>query len=332
MRSYAAEPSLSFGCESGTVRDDDPVPDVTQSGPFAEHRLRATLDQACRHAGLDQHGADLLHITVNAIFRLADAPIIVRIAASTDLLPKVQRVVAAARWFEQRGLAAVRLAPIDQPFVVARTGHVVTYWRYLPQTDPPLAADDLAEPLRRLHALPQPDFPLPIWDPIVTARARIAQYAHGLLAPDVRAWFESRAEGLRRELECLDFPLRRSVIHGDAYVGNLLRDEQGSGVLCDFDELCLGPPEWDLIPELVGHLRYHRSDLEYQRLVDSYGFDPRTWSGHDVLRRVRELLVLTGVLPVLDSSPGIAAEFHHRVDAMRAGDTDAQWTPFGRAA
>jgi hypothetical protein len=103
-------------------------------------------------------------------------------------------------------------------------------------------------------------------------------------------------------------------------------------VLCDLDSMCMGPVEWDLIPELVGHRRYHRPADQYQRLVDGYGFDPRTWQGHRVLCELREYLVLTSVLPVLGSSAGIADEFRLRLDAMRRGDTTAVWTPFGRAA
>jgi hypothetical protein len=309
-----------------------PQPQVTESGPFAEHLLRTTLEHACRHADVDHRGAQLIHVTVNAIFRLASAPIIVRIAASPSLMPKVERVVAAAKWLERQGVAAVRLSEIDQPLLVRETGHVVTFWQYLSQTEAPPSAGDLAKPLRSLHSLPMPQFNLPRWDPLPTARARVDACPDTLLTAQERRWFADYADMLNEELDSLSFPLKRSVIHGDAYVGNLLRDQNGAAVLCDLDSLCFGPPEWDLIPELVGHIRYHRPSIEYQRLVDAYGFDPRSWPGHQTLLRVREYLVLTSVLPVLDSSPGIAAEFHHRIRSLRDGDHEAQWTPFGRAA
>jgi hypothetical protein len=307
------------------------VPHVTESGPFAEHLLRTTLDRACRHAGVDGGGAELIHVTINAIFRLASTPMIVRIAGSPNLLPKVKRVVAAAAWLEQQGVAAVRLAQVEQPLLIPETGHIVTFWRYLAQTAAPLAAGDLAQPLRALHSLPAPEFELPTWDPITTARSRLEACPDTLLLGEERRWFTEYADMLSEELGLLAYPLRSSVIHGDAYVGNLLRAENGTPVLCDLDSLCYGPPEWDLIPELVGHIRYHRPSGQYQQLVDSYGFDPRSWPGHRTLLRVREYLVLTSVLPVLDSRPGIAAEFHHRIRSLRDGDHEVQWTPFGRA-
>jgi hypothetical protein len=308
------------------------VPRVTQEGPFAEQRLRATVDAACRHAGLDPHGAQLIHITVNAIFLLRRAPVVLRIAAGRNLAGRSRRVVQAARWLESEHAPAVRLAAIDQPFVAEGTGHVVTYWRYLPQHGPPLTAGDMAGPLRRLHALAPPAFPLPDWQPLQAARARIGRHAADALAPEEQAWFAQRVDHLQDKLDRLEFHLARTVIHGDAYLGNLLRDEVGEAVLCDLDSMCLGPAEWDLIPELVGHRRYHRPAAHYQRLVDGYGFDPRAWPGHRVLCALREFLVLTSVLPVLGSSVGIAGEFRLRLDAMRRGDTTAVWTPFGRAA
>lgn len=308
------------------------MPRVTQDGPFAEQRLHVTLAEACRRAGLDPHGARLIHITVNAIFHLERDHAVVRIAAARDLFAQVDRVVKAAHWLEAQQVPAVRLLPVQQPVVIEETGHVVTYWRYLPQHGTPVAAGDLAGPLRRLHALPPPDFPLPDWRPLDTARSRIVRHGQTVLAGTEYAWFLQRAQSLEEELADLTFPLARAVIHGDTYIGNLLRDLSGQAVLCDLDSMCVGPPEWDLIPELVGHRRYHRSAAQYQRLVDVYGFDPRDWPGHSVLCDLREFLVLASVLPVLGSSLGIAREFRLRLDAMRRGDTSAAWTPFGRAA
>ena len=305
---------------------------VTQEGPFAEQRLRLTVEAACRHAGLDPHGAQLIHVTVNAIVLLPDSRVVIRIAATPDLAGQSQRIVDAAHWLESEQVPAVRLAAIPQPLLVEETGNVVTYWRYLHQNGPRLAAGDLAAPLRRLHSLPRPSVALPEWRPLQVARARIARHGAEALTEHEREWFAQRADQLQLQLDALEFPLARAVIHGDAYIGNLLRGQAGDPVLCDLDSMCWGPAEWDLIPELIGHRRYRRPAAEYDKLVERYGFDPRTWPGHRVLCELREYLVLTGVLPVLDSSAGIADEFRLRLDAMRRGDTAAVWTPFGRAA
>lgn len=293
--------------------------------------MRLTVDRACAQMGLDPSGARLIHVTINALFVLDEAEVVLRVAGDSALLPRVLRLIEIARWLEAAGFPAVRLMPaVEQPVLVPETGHVVTFWRYLPQTGEPARASDLAMPLRRFHALPLPVFPLPAWDPVGIARARIGAADH-LDAVD-RSWLNQLADQVEARLPTVQWVLPQAVIHGDAYIGNVLRDASGNPVLCDFDAVAIGPPEWDLIPELVAHIRFGRPAADYQRLVDDYGFDPRAWNGAPVLRLARELNVLTGVLPILPSSPGLTTEFHHRMHSLRHGDTTHPWTPFRMAA
>jgi aminoglycoside phosphotransferase (APT) family kinase protein len=37
------------------------------------------------------------------------------------------------------------------------------------------------------------------------------------------------------------------VIHGDASIGNVLRDRQGDPAVIDLDGFAIGPPEWDVV-------------------------------------------------------------------------------------
>ncbi|MFJ4952989.1 phosphotransferase family protein [Streptomyces sp. NPDC088760] len=121
----------------------------------------------------------------------------------------------------------------------------------------------------------------------------------------------SGADSLSDELLRPHFAPPRAVIHGDAHVGSMLRAPEGHAVLCDLDFICLGPPEWDLMPEFVGYLRYGRPWADYQRLSDAYGFDPRTWDGLPTLIQVHALNDLTVVLPLLRTHPSRA----HRIGA-----------------
>jgi hypothetical protein len=306
---------------------------TTEHGPFAHARLSTTLLTACAHAGIDAAGATLIHATVNATFCTAPPVTIIRIARSRSLLPQVERVIALARWLNQHGVPAVTPADVDQPLVVDETDHVATFWDFIPPTATPPGTADLAGPLRRLHSLATPPFPLPDFAPIDTARKRLADHAGSQLSVDQRTWLERHIDQLEQQLMLLEYALPTSVIHGDAYVGNLLRAPTGDVVLCDLDGMCIGPPEWDLVPELIAAERYGRPLAGYERLVDAYGFDPRTWTGLPVLRSIRETLVLTGVLPVLASSTGIHAEFQRRLTSMIARtDRHTRWTPFASAA
>lgn len=298
---------------------------LTARGPFARHRLRRTLQLACRHAGLpDSEAGELLHITMNALYKLPTASAIVRIAPSAGLLPEAERIVQIAHWLAAADFPAVRLLPdVPQPLVIEETDHVVTFWRYLPQdTHPAPRAYELADPLRQLHHLPLPTFSLPPWDSTSAMRDRVN--ADTTLTPDDRCWLHDSISELDEQLAGLSYVLpHRGVIHGDAYVGNLLHDASGQPVLCDLDSLCTGPAEWDLVPELVACIRYQRSLADYDRLCARYGADIRTWTGWPTLRRLRELKVIASVLTIVPSSPGIGAEVRLRLRSLREG-TDVQ--------
>lgn len=291
--------------------------------------FRRALDEACAVAGLPSAGAQLMHLTVNAVYRLHGTPVVARIAGPQLGLDDVTRVVALAHWLEREGVPAVRLVRLPGPQPVATDDRMfVTFWHYLPQPhDDPPGAGELAGPLRRVHGLRPPAYPLPDWDPVAVDRARLRRAPQDVPAAEL-AYLHHLADRLGEELPQVRFTLPRSVIHGDAHIGNLLRDARGRPVLCDLDFMCVGPPEWDLVAELMGCLRYGRSLTDYQHLVDAYGFDPRSWDGLPALARVHALNVLTVVLPLLGPNPRMRAEWRRRITALREGDTTAPWISY----
>ncbi|MFE5729642.1 phosphotransferase enzyme family protein [Streptomyces sp. NPDC056528] len=299
------------------------------SDAYTADAFRRALEEACATTGLSAAGAEPLHLTVNAVFRLRHAPVVVRIAGPQLGRDDVVRVVALARWLEREDVPAVRLAPLPVPQPVPTgSGLLATFWRHLPQQPgrhP--AAGELAGPLRRVHTLGAPPCPLPDWDPLGVDRARLRRAPADAGAAEL-AYLHDLADRLEDELPRLRFALPRTVIHGDAHIGNLLHDARGHPVLCDLDFMCAGPPEWDLVPELMGCVRYGRPVAGYQRLVDAYGFDPRTWEGLPTMARVHALNVLTVVLPLLGTNPGMRAEWRRRIAALRDGVATGPWTSY----
>lgn len=281
------------------------------------------LARVCAAAGLDHRGARLLKFTANAVFQLR-APVIVRIAGSTALRHRAAKVVRVAGWLAEHDVPAVRLLPgLPQPVQVGP--YQATLWQAVPPGRRRPTSRDLAASLRRLHALPRPDFDLPEWAPLDDVQRRLGDAED--LDPADRRFLEDRCAELTQLLTTLDYPLGTTVVHGDAHLGNLVPGPDGP-VLCDFDSTCLGPAEWDLTPIPVGLSRFGGSRRAARRFVREYGFDVTRWPGFTVLREVRELKLATSVLPIMRSNPGVVPELRKRLHSVRTGDTSAGWSRY----
>lgn len=292
-------------------------------GRFTREKLEDALAGTCALLGLDATDARLLRFTNNAVYALTRAPVVVRIVGSRALRHRVGTVVRVARHFAAHDIPAIRLLPgVDQPLHVGE--HLVTVWREVPENGRATPAD-LAELLLRVHALPPPEG-LAEWAPLDAVRARVAD-AEELDDRD-RLFLLARCHEVEAALGRLEFALPRGLVHGDAHPGNVIVGPAGP-VLCDFDSSCVGPPEWDLTPLAVGRERFGDPAGHYQLLVDGYGFDVTSWAGFPVLRTVRELKLTTSVLPILRSHPGVRPELRRRLDDLREGRSDVQWTRYG---
>jgi hypothetical protein len=293
-------------------------------GHFTSDKLAEALADVCAAAGLDPAGAALLRMTNNAVYRLARHPVVVRIVASRGLRHRVEKVVRVAAWFAEHDVPAVRLLPdLVQP---VRAGeHLATIWELVPAGGARPRGRDLARLLRAVHSLPVPPFPLPAWQPLDDVRLRVDE-AEQLDDAD-RAFLLRRCDEVADRIAGLDLTRPPSLIHGDAHLGNLIPGPAGA-VLCDFDSSCIGPPEWDLTPLAVGVVRFGEPAGRYRELARTYGFDVTRWSGFPVLREIRELKLITSVLPIMRSHPGVRPELLRRLDDFRRGDTSSRWSRY----
>ncbi|MFC9087031.1 aminoglycoside phosphotransferase family protein [Nocardiopsis dassonvillei] len=290
-------------------------------------RVHDVLAALCEEAGLGAGAADdaeLIKFTNNAVYRLPHARLVVRIAGSATVVERVPVVIQAARWLVQHDAPAVRLAEdISQP--VQADGATATFWHLVPSTGPEPTGTDLGRILKHLHALPAPGLALPSWEPFERIRSRITD-AEGLADVD-RSFLTRRTDQLEAQVQDLEFELPAGVIHGDPFLGNLISGP-GGPVICDFDSLSHGPREWDLVPAAVGKVRMDYAQDPHSPLAAEYGYDVLDWSGFPVLRQVRELKLVTSVLPVLNTNPGLRAQWRHRLDTLQHGDTTTRWSTY----
>lgn len=297
---------------------------VDPSGGLTRDTLNAVLGAVCAEAGLDPAGAELIKFTNNAVFRLRAAPVVVRIAGSSAARARVGNVVGVARWLAAHDFPAVRLLPgVVQPLWLS--GQAATLWEEVPADGGRPGGADLAALLKRLHDLPGPPPDLPEWRPMDEIRQRLAEPED--LGDADREFLLATCDEVEEAMSTLQFDLPPGVIHGDAFTGNLV-PAVGGPVLCDFDSTAVGPREWDLTPVAVGRLRLDYSDDDQTPMADRYGVDITRWPGFPVFRRLRELKLVTSVVPILRSHPAIRPQWQHRMRTFRSGDLTTRWQPY----
>ncbi|WP_203756760.1 phosphotransferase, partial [Actinoplanes cyaneus] len=170
---------------------------------------------------------------------------------------------------------------------------------------------------------------LPRWEPMGEIRSRLDE-PDGVDIRDL-AYMQAECDRLEEALANLTYELPPGPIHGDAFMGNLISGIDGPAI-CDFDSSCDGPREWDLVPVAVGKLRFDYAGDDYGALVGHYGFDVIAWPGFPVLRRLRELKLVTSIVPVLASRPVLQPQWRRRLETYRSRDETARWSTYVRAS
>ena len=317
-------------CNDEVMANDRSAVSFTTSSAtrdFTSESAWRTLRIACETVGLDSAGATLLRLGSNANFRLASAPVMVRIAR--DHIGTARKEVDVARWLASQRFPAARVVEdVDQPLVL--DGTAVTFWQLIDQSDEPPRAVDVAGILRDLHRLPSPDtFTLPRFDPLPHIARRVDAASEGATAEEVQ-FLRRRCDELREQFGRLSFVLRGGVIHADAHVGNLLRDRSGTIRLIDFESFACGPREWDLAVLATQYKPFNwMSTAEYRACVAAYGgFDVIPWDGYDVLVAIRELNMTTWLLQNVGESARHAEEFHTRMADLRDDHAPRRWRRF----
>jgi hypothetical protein len=284
------------------------------------------LEQACAVVGLDAGGARLLRFGSNAVYHLA-APVIVRVSRPGADLDAVRRTVQVARWLEAEDYPAIRLIDVEQP--VTAGGHGVTFWQSVSDSGDQFASTaEKGVLLARLHQLTAPDsLHLPALAHFAAAARRID--ANTWLSPDDRDFLTTSLDRLHDGYDKLDFVLPPGVIHGDASVGNVLRDPSGAPVLIDLDSFSVGPREWDLLQTAMYYDSFGwLTGEEYEAFAAAYGYDIRQWPGYPLLREIREFLMVAWVIQQAADNPRAAAEAAKRIGTLRTGASRKDWRAY----
>jgi aminoglycoside phosphotransferase (APT) family kinase protein len=287
-----------------------------------EHR--AVLAEACAQIRIDSSGAEPIRLGENALFRLP-GDVVARITRPGQLAAATREVLIA-QWLAEHDVPAVRaLKDIGQPVQVG--DRAVTFWEELPPHRHGTPAE-VATAIRRLHDLPVPsDVPFAALDPFVRLSERI-DAARTLTGTDLN-WLRECLASLQARYAELPAGLPHCVVHGDAWVGNVVATDDGQVVLLDLERCSVGPPEWDLVSTAIKHTSFNWITAEdYRDFCDRYGHDVIDWPGFELLRDIRELRMASYVAQRAAENPDARAEASLRVACLRGHATRPwQWTP-----
>jgi Ser/Thr protein kinase RdoA (MazF antagonist) len=296
---------------------------------FSEAGTLRIARQACAVVGHADAELERLRLGENAIYRVVDAPLVVRIARSLQMLDDVRKEMRVARWLEQAGLPAARLAAeTGEDALIVDGRYPVTFWQLIRSTTPEPDEADLGRLLRQLHALQPPEWvQLPAFWPFVRVAERLDS-PPAAADPDAVAFLAQLFVDLQAQYQDLAFPFPPGPVHGDAHRRNLMRDASGQVVLIDFEAFAYGHREWDLAVTGVRRDGFGwLDDAQYRRFTDAYGYDILDWPGFPVFRAIRELTMTTWLMQLVDD-PAARAEFDRRVDDIRHERFPRRWRAF----
>ncbi|WP_040779832.1 phosphotransferase family protein [Nocardia pneumoniae] len=283
--------------------------------------LSAILRAACLTAGVDPADAELLRLGENAIYRLPGGTV-VRISQLGQRTAALREVLVA-QWLETSGIDAVQVVPcIQQPVDVE--GRSVTFWRELPPHHHGTPAQ-LAGALKQLHALAPPaSFDLGKLAPFVRLDERIDNA--NFLPDDDQRWMREHLADLRQRWERLPTGLPWCVIHGDAWVGNVVATDDGRVIVLDLERTSVGPPEWDLVHTAIKWTSFGWiSAKQYGEFCDVYGYDVTAWEGFELLRDIREFRMTTMAVQVATIDPRWREQAGHRLACIRGQAGNRPW-------
>ncbi|KLL10357.1 hypothetical protein BL254_23175 [Protofrankia sp. BMG5.30] len=146
------------------------------------------------------------------------------------------------------------------------------------------------------------------------------------LAEDDRDWLRQHLADLETRWPDLPPGLPHRVVHGDAWLGNVVATEERTGILLDLERCSVGPPEWDLVSTAIkvgstGTI----SQAEYAEFVDAYGHDVTAWPGYELLRGIRELRITCYGVQQAAMRTDFRTEAQGRVDCLRGRRGERPW-------
>jgi aminoglycoside phosphotransferase (APT) family kinase protein len=288
----------------------------------ADARRVATV--MCALAGLQDSKLELLRFGSNAVFGIGEAHVL-RVMRPTTSQADVQREIHLVSEFARLDIPTARLSDIPAQQPLEALNCLGTVWERLDEPDPDHLYRALGQLMQLFHQrTTELRVPLERWHQLASSDWRLAKL-RGHYAPEDVMMLTRWSRRIAAELDQVEPALPAGVIHGQAEVGNVLF-RAGRPVLIDFEQVAIGPREWDLVHTAVAVTRFGRLEKCYRDFADAYGVDIRTWDGYETYRRLWELCATTWLMQHGHRSRKVAQEIEVRLQTWRDDNSEMQWS------
>jgi Ser/Thr protein kinase RdoA (MazF antagonist) len=223
-----------------------------------------------RENGLRVEQPTVLNDLFSLMVHLKPAPVVARVATCmprlrTPIEDWLEREIAVTTYLAQQGAPVVTPSRELPPGPHERDGYWMSFWTYVePDPDRTPTTDDCSAMLVDLHAtlsVYPGELPMLCADDVPRG-LEMSHRAANLLDDSDADLLRASAERLRPLWEAPGGEVR--PLHGDVHPGNLIAARGGEMMWIDFEDVCLGPPEWDLATMMDEEAvaKYHDPDSE----------------------------------------------------------------------
>lgn len=285
---------------------------------------RQVATAMCELAGLQEYKPELLRLGSNAVFGVGAAHVL-RVMRPTTSEAAVYREIDLVCEFARLEVPTVQLADIPAQQPLRARDCLGTVWERLGEPDRDSLYRLLGQLLYLFHQRSaELRVPLEPWRPLAASDRRLADL-RGHYAPEDVTMLTGWSGRIAAELDQVKPVLPGGVIHGQAEVGNVLF-RAGHPVFIDFEQVALGPREWDLVHTAVTVTRFDRPEQCYRDFADTYGFDVRTWDGYETYRRLWELCATTWLMQHGHDNRKVVEEIEVRLQTWRNDNPNTKWS------